>query len=178
MEQPIYPYLLLSELEKTDFWRWFNIRITDEKKIEGGTKYYLKPGGHQTAIDLAILENSKKYITECALFVKRDWIPDESFGLNPLSLDIVGSFIQATVSPLDRGSGSSLRAMFNMRNVSTYNKILQNKVVEQTEYEKIMSIYFGMGEYYLLPLKHSSVSFRNESIGSVERLIIKTNILE
>lgn len=170
------PYLLLSELKETDFWSFFHLRITDSKKIDTGTRYFLKPGGHQTEVDLSIQQNQKEQITESALYIKRDWLFGEPYGLNPFALDIVRSFISATVSPADTNTATKLQASFDMNVVYRYYEMFRENVDDEADITKIMKVYLGLDQTFLLTLTHTKIEFGNQTAGNVGRLVIKTNI--
>jgi len=171
------PYLLISELKESDFWNFFHLRITDEKKSDDSTRYFLKPGGHQTEVDLSMRLNQRNQITESILYIKRDWLFGEPYGINPFALDIVRSFITANVSPYDTSSARELEGLFDMQVVYQYYQMFKaNFNNKETTHLKIMKVYFQLENIFLLDFTHSKIQFENQMAGSIGRLIIKINI--
>ena len=81
----------LTELEKTDFYTFFNLREIKPTKSSSDSIIF-KPGGFQEYITIEINIDGQKSIYGAHLFLDREWVGN-SESINPFGKDIVKSFI-------------------------------------------------------------------------------------
>ncbi len=168
--------ILFSDLHQTDFWNFFNIKIINTQENEDGFLYGLKTGGFQSEIDLAIKTNLAGALRDCNLYINRNWLLGPPYGINPFGLDIIRSFIGATLSPSDITRIENILKLFEIGKVQAYLQMFREQKDEGSIYSEIMKVYFGLLENYHLPFDYSDILFKNIVSENTERLMINTKI--
>ena len=165
-----------DELQQSDFWDYFHIRITAEQKDMDGTTYQLKTGGFQSEISLYVKINMAGELKESNLEINRGWLFGPPYGINPFALDVIKSFLGATVSPFDILRTNYVRALFDMELIKDYAQKFNNNLDEHSLYSDILKVYFGLTESFYIPFDYSDLLFKNVVLDDTQLLIIKMNI--
>ena len=168
--------VLFEDLKKSEFWNFFNISIDKTEKDGDKTYYYLKTGGFREEIDIKLCANVNGELTENNLLVNRNWLLGPPYGINPFGLDIIRSFINALVSPLDLQFVGNIYQLFELGHVQDYLGMFQQGKTEHSMYSRIMKVYFGMDQNYHIPLDYSDLLFRNFKEGDKQIFLVQTRI--
>lgn len=75
-------------------------------------RVWMKTGGHQGALDLHLVLDSRRNIVAATLVLARSWMGDEHH-LNPFATDIAGSFIAAVAPETDADAALAFRDALN-----------------------------------------------------------------
>ena len=74
---PSAPLTSWSALTQSDFYSWFGWHEVGRTDLgEGRAMVHLKPGGHQEAIDLAIVLDAQQSVRQASLLADRFWLDD------------------------------------------------------------------------------------------------------
>jgi hypothetical protein len=170
-------YINYDEFKHSDFWSFFHITETgSHQESNNNTLITLKTGGFQSEIELIITLNQKKRLVKGELNVKRSWILDPTYGLNPFGLDIVRSFIATLVPPPDQGEIMGLIEMFHKILDKSYAKKLISNGPDDTLISKALYTYLGLLPSFKVPLPFSEISMANSVLNEVEWLQIEISI--
>jgi hypothetical protein len=93
--------LAYADLQKTDFFKFFNVHeVASEAQPSGGTLLKLKTGGFQESVDLELMLDASRNITVARLYLTRGWVGNGQH-VNPFATDIASSFLTAFSAPED-----------------------------------------------------------------------------
>lgn len=156
-------YLTYDEFRSSDFWSFFHLSEVEQKPPDekGRVLITLKTGGFQSEIDLNVTVNAKKRLVEGQLSVKRGWAIGPPYGLNPLAVDIVRSFIAALVPPPDHDDVSALVNMFNQLQDPAYAEQMVNEGPQKSILHRALFTYLGPSESCKMILPFSNLTMKN-----------------
>ena len=126
----------LSELEKTDFYTFFNLHEIKTAKSSPNCIIF-KPGGFQEYITIHIIIDEQKNIHGAHLILDREWVGNFET-INPFGKDIAKSFIGTFISSKVNSEfrDSLITSLWNMKGTKDVI-ICIDKVVKGWEYSNI-----------------------------------------
>lgn len=160
-----------DELKKTDFWSVLHITESEAQPLENNqTVITLKPGWFGSEIHLKITTDASKQIRKGELSVKRSWVTGPPYGLNPMAIDTVRSFLSAVIPPHDREQVASLlQALAAMQTPELATPLLREGPRKSWLHEALFT-YLGPSTSCRAPFRCSDLSMANTTHGDSDWL--------
>ncbi len=155
-----------EDLQKTDFFSFFNFSESGRKPVSGGLQeIYLKPGGFPEFIDVRMKVDQSQILHEGVLYLDRDWIGGP-MTVSPVGKDLAKSFIAAITPPVDREKADRVvSTIWNIHGSSGTVIPLQyqssKELNSESPFEKLENVYFGVEEKFEMTLKESCIKVEN-----------------
>jgi hypothetical protein len=169
-----------SRLKETELFSFFHFTETGRRpKSSGMMEIYLKPGGFQEFIDVAMKVDRSEGVHEGILLLDRDWIGGP-MTINPFGKDLAKSFVEAVIHPEDKEKASSVvSSIWELSGSKDEVIYLHDKGEKQKEhYQKLSDVYYGTEKCFSLELMKSKLLVENvEDVGR-SRLRIVVSSLE
>ncbi|TFG08517.1 MAG: hypothetical protein EU539_02205 [Promethearchaeota archaeon] len=166
-----------SELKKSDFFEFFNLREIERQKLSKTVKKIkLKPGGFQEHIDIEF-KVKNDLLVSAKLILDRQWIGSAKT-INPFGKDIAKSFIVAVIPSEERESVRNLvHFLFNLRGnediIIPVQKVYQFYEKSEPEIEPFLDVYRNQKKHAEFGLKDSKFIIKNIHVEEIDRLVIK-----
>ncbi len=169
-----------SRLKETELFSFFHFtEIGRRPQSSGMMEIYLKPGGFQEFIDVAMKVDRAEGVHEGVLILDRDWIGGP-MTVNPFGKDLAKSFVEAVIHPDDKEKASAIvSTIWNLSGSKDDVHYIHEKSEKQAEQlETLTSVYYGTEKCFSLELKKSKLLVENvEDVGR-SRLRIVISSLE
>ena len=157
-------YMTYDEFTASDFWTFFHITEVDRTQNNDNTLVRLKPGGFQSEIELSVVVNQNNRLVKGLLDVKRSWLIGPPYGLNPLALDIVRSFIAVLIPPTDQEAASGLINMLRQIPTQAYTEQMVNEGPEKSYLHRALFTYLGPSPNFETTFQFSNMLMENLSL--------------
>ncbi|PNX52839.1 MAG: hypothetical protein BV458_07500 [Thermoplasmata archaeon M9B2D] len=169
-----------SRLKETELFSFFHFtEIGRRPQSSGMMEIYLKPGGFQEFIDVAMKVDRSEGVHEGILVLDRDWIGGP-MTVNPFGKDLAKSFVEAVIHPEDKEKASSIvSTIWNLSEPKDDDQYVRDKSDKHEEQlQTLTSVYYGTEKCFSLDLKKSKLLVENiEDVGR-SRLRIVISSLE
>jgi len=172
-----------EDLQKTDFFSFFNFSESGRKPMSGGLQeIYLKPGGFPEFIDVRMKVDQSLILHEGVLYLDRDWIGGP-MTVSPFGKDLAKSFIAAVTPPVDREKADRVvSTIWNIHGSSGKVSPLQyqssKELNSESQIENLENVYFGVEEKFEMTLKESCIKVENVVDVGRKRLKISIEPIE
>jgi hypothetical protein len=78
---------------------FFGLREVERRQLGEGSEVLAQPGGFQEHVDISFVTDKRDLVDAALLRLRRSWLNSSDL---PFGLDLIRSFLTATVSPLDQ----------------------------------------------------------------------------
>jgi len=168
-----------SKLKETDLFSFFHFTETGRRPQSSGMmEIYLKPGGFQEFIDVAMKVDRSDGVHEGVLLLDREWIGSH-MTINPFGKDLAKSFVEAVIHPEDNEKASSVvSTIWGLSGARDETIYLSEKGESGSEhYEKLTNVYYGTEKCFSLELNKSKILVENvEDVGRSRLRIVITSL--
>lgn len=168
-----------SRLKETELFSFFSFTEIGRRPQSGGMmEIYLKPGGFQEFIDVALKVDRSEGVHEGALLLDREWIGGP-MTVNPFGKDLAKSFVEAVVHPVDKEKASSVvSTIWSLSGSGDKVLYITEKGNDENEQiEKLVNVYFGTEKCFSLKLDKSRILVENiQDVGRQRLRIVVTSI--
>ncbi|HWK07417.1 MAG TPA: hypothetical protein VNS58_27485 [Puia sp.] len=170
-------FISFTELQQSEFWQFFHIRVDSEQTDSKGIFYKLKPGGFQSEIDLMIHTTMTGELQSGFLAMVRSWVTGPPYGINLFALDITRSFVSAMMSwPDSREEIKTVRELFDDKYVREYAQLLSRNEPPALEHAATLNTYLGASEKSQATIGSFDIWLKNGMVEERKALVITTHV--
>lgn len=139
-----------AELQKSEFFSFFNIQEVASRPLGTSTEISLKTGGFQEHVDLTVWTNVNQRVSEATLQLRESWVIGPPMGVNPFAVDIARSFLLALAPPQNRGEIQRLaETLSSLHDLEAMRPTLQDPAFAETDEGRLIAAYIGNASFFL-----------------------------